>query len=138
MAQTFGEWGTITALARQFVISRTFVYLLVSALKETEDFIFNGKISSQPVIDHRAALAMVLSLRLEGRCSLESIAIIMKRSGLKLSSVGSISQYVTFLGSLLPSTLSTDSDLIKVVVFLSDEIFSKNMPILITVDSDSC
>ncbi len=90
MAQTFGEWGTITALARQFLISRTFVYLLAAALKETEVFLFDGKTSQQSLIDYRVAFTVMLSLRLEGRCSIEAIATIMKRLGLKLSAVGSI------------------------------------------------
>ncbi len=137
MAQTFGEWGTITALAHQFMISRTFVYLLATALKETEDFLFDGKINQQPVIDHRVIFTIMLSLRLEGRCSLESMSSIMKRMGMKTTSVGSISQYLSFFGSILSNTLSTDSDTIQMAVFLSDEIFSKSTPILVTVDSIS-
>jgi len=137
MAQTFGEWGAITALARQFMISRTFVYMLAAALKETENFLFGGKINPQPLISHRVALAIMLSLRMEGRCSLQAISTIMKRLGLKITSVGSISQYLAFFGALLPNTLTTDSDIIQMVVFLSDEIFSKDTPILVTVDSVS-
>ena len=137
MAQTFGEWGTITALSRQFMISRTFVYMLAAALKETEDFLFDGEINPQSLIDRRVALGMILSLRLEGRCSLEAISTIMKRMGLEISAMGAISQYLTLLGALIPNTLSTGSDITQIVVYLSDEIFSKNVPILVTVDAIS-
>jgi hypothetical protein len=34
----------------------------------------------------------------------------------------------------LPSTLTTSKDEVKLIVFLSDEIFAKNIPILVTVD----
>jgi len=34
----------------------------------------------------------------------------------------------------LPSTLTTSNNEVKLVVFLSDEIFAKNIPILVTVD----
>ncbi len=81
-----------------------------------------------------------LSLRLEGRCSLEAVSSIMKRMkhlGIRITSVGSISQYLTFFGTLLPNTLTTNSHMIQVVVFLSDEIFSKSTPILVTVEAAS-
>ncbi len=39
-----------------------------------------------------------------------------------------------YFGSLLPNTLLAKADEIKLVVFLSDVLFSKNVPILITVD----
>ncbi|MFV9645434.1 MAG: hypothetical protein ACNYWU_06385 [Desulfobacterales bacterium] len=76
----------------------------------------------------------MLYLRLEGRCSIETISTIMKRFGIDNASVGSISQYLTYFGYLLPNTLSTVSNEIQMVVFLSDEIFSKGTPILVTVD----
>lgn len=137
MAQTFGAWGTITELSRQFMISREFVYMLATALKETEGFLFDGEINPKPLIDRRVALGMILSLRLEGRCSIEAISTIMKRMGLEISAVGSISQYLTLLGALIPNTLSTGNDIAQIVVYLSDEIFAKNIPILVTVDAIS-
>ena len=75
-----------------------------------------------------------MSLRLEGRCSIESISSMMKRFNIDKSSVGSISQQLTYFGSLLPDTLSTNNNETKILIFLSDEIFSKAAPILLTVD----
>ncbi|MDM8525598.1 hypothetical protein QUF80_19685 [Desulfococcaceae bacterium HSG8] len=57
----------------------------------------------------------------------------MKRSDIMLSSVGSVSQSLTKFGSFLPNTLSAGAA-VQVLVFVSDEIFSKKTPILLTVD----
>jgi hypothetical protein len=137
MAQTFNNWGVITALSLDFMISRTFIYMLAAALKQTSDILFSSKLNQRPVINYRIAFSYILSLRLEGKCSLLSISSIMKRFDMDLAGVGTISQYLTFFGSLLSNTLSTDDNDMKLVVFLSDEIFLKKIPILITVDSKS-
>lgn len=134
MASVLNGWGTITELSRQFLISRTFVYMLASQLKMSSNILFNGIVVNPQANEYLIPYYYMLSLRLEGRCSIESISSIMKRFNINNSSVGSVSRYLTYLGSLLPSTLSIDNDQIKVVVFLSDEIFSKSIPILVTVD----
>ena len=69
----------------------------------------------------------MLSLRMEGRCSIEATSTIMKRFGINLPSTGSISQYLKQFGSFVPNTLATENDEFQMVVFLSDEIFSKNI-----------
>jgi hypothetical protein len=58
----------------------------------------------------------------------------MKRFGLANNSTGFISQYLKHVGSLLPGTLINKEENIRLMVFASDEIFSKNTPILVTVD----
>lgn len=58
----------------------------------------------------------------------------MERFNIDKSSVGSISQFLHFVGALLPNTLTTTGDQNQLVVFLSDELFSKSIPILVTVD----
>ncbi|MCD6562078.1 MAG: hypothetical protein J7L16_10050, partial [Deltaproteobacteria bacterium] len=83
------------------------------------------------------AFQYMLSLRLEGRCSIQAISTIMNRFQIYPNSVGSISQYLTYFGSLLSNTVSSNNNETKIVVFLSDEIFSKNTPIIITVDAYS-
>ena len=131
-AKTAGIWGTITALSKQFMISRTFAYMLAATLEETSLIIF-GKASSPPVIDKHLPYYYILSLRLEGRCSIEAISTIMKRFDINLASTGAISHYLKYFGSLLPNTLSANGE-IQLVVFLSDEIFSKSIPLLVTVE----
>ncbi|MCP4410384.1 MAG: hypothetical protein GY807_22090, partial [Gammaproteobacteria bacterium] len=134
-AQWFGEWGTITALARQYEVSRTFVYSLASTLKDAAPVLFGEttRCPSFPSLRELSIQAM-LSLRLEGRSSLAAISTMMERFGLTLSSTGSISQILSRIGALLPMTLSTEDDIIRYLVFASDEIFSKTIPILVTVD----
>ncbi len=132
-AKMVGKWGQITELSRQFMISRMFVYMLANTLQDTSLHIF-GENVSQPVVSCDLPYRYILSLRMEGRCSIEAIATIMKRFDVPNCSVGSISQLLQRFGSILPNTLVTANDEIRLAVFLSDEVFAKNIPILVTVD----
>jgi len=107
--------------------------MLIATLEQNGLIIFGDNHSTSTVDEKKLAFYYMLSLRMEGRCSLESISTIMKRFGKKLSAVGSISQYLANFGSLLPHTQSSD-ETTQMVIFLSDEIFSKSVPILVTVE----
>jgi hypothetical protein len=133
IAQINGTWGKLTELSREFTVSRTFVYMLITLLEENGLIIFGDNCSTSSIDEKKLAFYYMLSLRLEGRCSLESISTIMKRFEKKFSSVGSISHYLSYFGSLLPHTQSSD-ETTQMVIFLSDEIFSKSVPILVTVE----
>jgi hypothetical protein len=133
MAKVNGTWGKISEIARQFMISRMFIYMLVYRLEATSLIIFGDNRSEPPAIEQMLPYYYMLSLRLEGRCSIGAISTIMERFGIKISSIGSISQFLKYIGLLLPNTLSTDNE-IQFVIFLSDEIFSKSIPILVTVE----
>jgi hypothetical protein len=133
MAGTGATWGKITELSRQFMISRMFVYMLANTLHETSLAVFGDNVSKPAVVED-LPYHYILSLRLEGRCSIEAISTLMKRFGIPIASAGSISQYLQYVGFLLPNTVTTSNDEVKLVVFLSDEIFAKNIPILVTVD----
>jgi len=132
-AKATNAWGKVTELSRQFMISRTFVYMLANALHETSSVVFGNK-PSQLAVNEILPYQYILSLRLEGKCSIEAISKIMKRFGIPNASVGSISQYLQGVGSIIPNTLITSNGEVRLVVFLSDEIFSKTIPILVTVD----
>jgi len=132
-AKMAGQWGKITEVSRQFMISRMFVYILANTLQEASLRVF-GQNFSEPIVSCYLPYQYILSLRLEGKCSIESISTIMKRFGIPNASMGSISQLLRRFGSLLPNTLETSKDEIRLVVFLSDEIFAKSIPILVTVD----
>ena len=134
MARQYQNWGEITELAKQYVISRTFAYMLANTLIETGSIIFGDKKFDQTTIDAKLPFYHMLSLRMEGRCSIGATSTIMKRFDVNLAATGSISQYLTRFGSFLPNTLTMKNDEIQVVVFLSDEIFSKRTPILVTVE----
>jgi hypothetical protein len=133
MAQMNKSWGVITALSEQYNVSRTFIYDLASTLNETGSIIFASNNFNQTNTDTKLPFYHMLSLRMEGRCSIGAISTIMKRFAIDLSATGSISQHLKNFGSFLPNTLSSNDE-IRLVVFLSDEIFSKSTPILVTVE----
>ena len=104
-AKLNSSWGKITQLSKQFLISRTFVYILSSTLEESTASLFENNLCAPPVLEQRLPYYYLLSLRLEGRCSIEAISTIMKRFGVQNSSVGFLSEKLNYFGSLLPSTL---------------------------------
>ena len=135
LAQEYSQWGIITSLARQHDVSRPFIYDLILKMKDSLSTIFGLDSDEQRTdADVQNALTHILSLKMEGICSQQGISTCMKRFGLKYSSIGFISHYLNTVGSVLPSTLTNEENTVKLVVFASDEIFSNNMPILVTVD----
>lgn len=128
-------WGTITHLADEYGISRTFIYSLANSIKKVGQFLFKETAVTTPALPLREhAISTMLSLRLEGGSSIGAISTMMNRFDCDLSSTGSISQTLSQIGGLLPMTVSTETSIIQYLVFTSDEIFSKSIPILITVD----
>ncbi len=90
-AQKTGKWGKITELARHFMISRTFVYMLASFLATASVIIFSATPAIASVTNQWLPFAYMLALRMEGRCSIEAISTLMKRFDVSFSSVGSVS-----------------------------------------------
>jgi len=130
-----GVWGTITDLADEYGISRPFVYSLADTLKEAGQFLFGETAECVPASSPRElSIQMMLSLRMEGRSSIGAVSTIMNRFEYESSSAGFISQTLSRIGGWLPTTLSTENGIIRYLVFASDEIFSKTLPILVTVD----
>jgi len=109
------QWGTISGMAKQFNVSRTFIYMLASTLTENDSVLFG--ITDQYTESKFMAFQYMLSLRLEGRCSIQATSTIMNRFGIGPNATGSISQYLTYFGSLLPNTLSSNNDETKIIVF---------------------
>ena len=62
-----GAWGAITQLTCAFMISRTFVYILKRDLKEITETVFRACRSYLKESATIKAIALILSLRLEGR-----------------------------------------------------------------------
>jgi len=128
-------WGTITHLADEYGVSRTFIYSLANSIKKIGQFLFKeATLTTHASSLREHAIQTMLSLRLEGRSSIGAISTMMNRFDCDLSSTGSISQTLSQIGGLLPMTVSTETSIIHYLVFASDEIFSKSAPILITVD----
>ena len=129
-----GVWGTITHLAAEYGISRPFVYQLADTLRQVGQAFFEE--SAQVVASslREQSIHMMLLLRLEACSSIGATSSIMNRLDCELSSTGSISQTLSRIGRLLPTTLTTENGVTRYLVFASDEIFSKTTPILVTVD----
>jgi len=132
-AKIFGLWGTITALSKYYNISRTFIYDTLAIFEEIVELALGPSIQPSDTDSKKEAVEMMASLRLEGKCGIGSIVTIMNRLGHRFSSQGTVSTYLNHLGSLIPPELRLKDNDFR-LVFLSDEIFSGCIPILITVD----
>lgn len=133
LLQQSHSYGGITALAREYKICRAFVYTLLSTLQIVIPQIFSP--IQQVVSNTKKEMIMaILSYRLEGGSSIEAISTLMNRFEMGYSSVGYIAQSLSKIGVLLASNIKTQGDKEYCVIFASDEIFSKQRPILITVE----
>lgn len=129
-----GVYGKMTQIAHSYQISRTFLYQLIfMANLQLETLFSDEKLLFQK--DHRHLEQLILLLRLEGKCSLLSIASIVQALEYHPHSVGYLSRFFQCAGQALPSTLSMPSQ--KFVFYLSDEIFAIHAPILVTIDARS-
>jgi hypothetical protein len=129
-----GVYGKMTEIANAYRISRTFLYqLLLMATLQLEPLFSDEKLLFQK--DHRHFEQLILLLRLEGTCSLLSIAAIVKALEYHPNSVGYLSQFFHSAGQALPSTLVMPSK--TLVFYLSDEMFAIHAPILVTIDARS-
>ncbi len=124
--------GTVTNLSQKYNISRQFVYNLKNEFKDFYQ-LSEQKLESQSDTALIDSYKMALSLRMEGKCSINSISTIMRRLGFPFSSVGSISQYLKHVGASLNNVIA-NTDSVTFAIFASDEIYSKKRPILITCD----
>ena len=138
------EYGQITDLSEKYKISRNFIYQLKNQLLISGWVVFGmsakeskGSSESGDLEEQLELIREILSLRLEGKCPIIGISLILKRRGLKSSSIGYVSQVLKEIGSSLSPVLEVAECLNLAVVFASDEVFSSSRPLLITVDSIS-
>jgi len=129
-----GVYGKMTEIAQYYQISRTFLYqLLFMANLQLETLFSEEKLLFQK--DHRHFEQLIVLLRLEGTCSLLSIAAIVKALEYHPNAVGYLSQFFHSAGQALPSTLVMPSK--TWVFYLSDEIFAIHAPLVVTIDARS-
>ena len=103
-----GVYGRMTEIAKHYQISRTFLYqLLFMANLQLETLFSDEKQVFQP--EHPPVEPLIVLLRLEGKCSLPSIASILQALEYHPRSVGYLSQFFQRYGQALPSTLSMAS-----------------------------
>src|SRR3989441_11862834 len=129
-----GLYGKMTQLAREYHISRTFLYQMIWAAQRQVAILFSD--STDLVQDPQPLLEpLMLLLRLEGTCSIPSLSSILTYFQYQPNSVGYLSECFHTSGRALPSTLSMTES--KVVFYLSDEIFARHQPILVTIEAQS-
>ena len=129
LALLFNNYGQITNLSQQYNVSRRFIYNLREALLNYAQ--------ESPASANVCLTSKILSLRLEGICSVGNISKLMKRESLPNSSVGYISGFLHKTGDLLGNKLSMPLSESFQISFCSDEIFSSGKAILITVEPQS-
>jgi hypothetical protein len=129
-----GIYGKMTQIAQEYHISRTFLYQLIWAADLQLETLFSDQ---KPRIENPHPLfePFILLLRLEGKCSLPSLSAILKYFQYQPNSVGYLSESFQHYGAALPSTLSMAAH--TVAFYLSDEIFARHQPILVTIDAQS-
>lgn len=132
-AQLNHTWGAITDLARQYAVSRSFIYGLLATFEQGMDSLFFPTAAPAALSRMRSEDA-ILACRFEGKCSIDAISTLMKRSGLPYSSTGYVSRFLSQMGDCLPDTLDNVGEGVRLVVFASDEVFAKSTPLLITVE----
>lgn len=133
-----GVYGAITKLAATYDVSRKFIYRQLAILQLS--FILETTAPSAPEVVSFPADQfmdqMILLLRLEGNCSIPQISNILSALGVSPHAVGTISQRLSRHAQKLTNTLPGET--VQLVMFLSDEIFAKSQPILITIEPRSC
>jgi hypothetical protein len=129
-----GIYGKMTQIAQEYHLSRTFLYQLIGAANLQLETLFSDQ---KPCVQapHPLWEPFILLLRLEGKCSLPSLSSILKYFQYQPNSVGYLSECFQSYGGALPSTLSAAEH--KVVFYLSDEIFARHQPILVTIEAQS-
>src|SRR6266567_271860 len=129
-----GIYGKMTQLARAYHISRTFLYQMTGAAYRQLEILFSDSKdlvqAPQPLLE-----PLMLLLRLEGTCSIPSLSSILTYFQYQPNSVGYLSECFQTYGRALPSTLSMTES--TVVFYLSDEIFARHQPILVTIEAQS-
>jgi hypothetical protein len=129
-----GIYGKMTQIAQDYDISRTFLYQLLWAANLQLETLFSDQQPRSPA-PQPLWEPLILLLRLEGKCSIPSMSSILKYFQYQPNSVGYLSACFRHYGGTLPSTLSMAAH--TVVFYLSDEIFARHQPILVTIEAHS-
>jgi len=129
-----GIYGKMTQIAQDYDISRTFLYQLLWAANLQLETLFSDQQPRSPA-PQPLWEPFTLLLRLEGKCSIPSMSSILKYFQYQPNSVGYLSECFRHYGGTLPSTLSMAAH--TVVFYLSDEIFARHQPILVTIEAHS-
>ena len=125
--------GIVTDLAKKYNVSRPFIYRMAAYYKAFAACYDSPKAKAEQAQKALARVTrLILLLRLDGKCSINSIHRILVELEACHDSVGYISEVLTHTGEIIGNSLGLATAL--TFVFASDEIFANGRPILITVD----
>jgi hypothetical protein len=124
----------MTQIAQEYHISRTWLSQLMWAANLQLETLF-GEQTPHAQDSQILFEPLILLLRLEGKCSLPSLSSILQYFQYQPNSVGYLSERCHNDGAALPSTLAMAEH--TVVFYLSDEIFARHQPILVTIEAQS-
>jgi hypothetical protein len=131
---TQGIYGKMTQIAQEYQISRTWLSQLLWAAHLQLETLFGDH---KPHAQASSILfePFIWLWRLAGKCSLPSLASILKYCHYQPNSVGYLSACFQHDGAALPSTLAMAER--TVVFYLSDAMFARPQPILVTIEAHS-
>ena len=128
-----GVYGTVTNIAKQFNVSRPFIYT-------TKNTIINSlSLVQSPENDEKKEKidlvnSLILTMRLSCKSSIEGISESLKLLNLPNNSFGYISEYLNSKSTCIIENLPVQK-VAKTV--MADEIFACNQPILVILDAHS-
>ncbi len=127
---------SIDSICERYKISRTFLYGLVYILKSKILVCFGEKEKeeSKEIKEVLKSIRFVLQAKLETKGSLHGISS-LSNSYTKYNSTNFISQAIEVGGRLLGNNLTSNGPL--KLIYLSDEVYSGNRAILVTVEPQS-
>jgi len=129
-------WGTISWLARKHYVSRQFIYLLIWGLKdifEQTEVKVKDELKEHNQVFHSL---LMITLKLQGTCSIGDISQILKTLNIPANSTGYISQKIKEFAVAIPKNTTSHPDC-NAIVISADETFAGSKPILIIIDAKS-
>ncbi len=130
-----GMWGYMSQLARQYRVSRQFIYILIWAVTG----LFEPKPSSPrdvaPKTIELRLDRLLIALKLQGHCSVGDISQIFKILEIENNSIGCISERLKEFASAIPT--EERAQLSRCIVVLLDETFAAQRPILVVLEARS-
>ena len=125
--------GQVTKFAKQYQVSRPFIYRTAAVFKAFVEHYDSPKAKAEQAQKAIESLTrQIFSLRLDGKCGINSIHRILGEQGTCYDSVGYISEMLRCAGEKVGNSVEFEQAM--TFVFASDEIFANGRPILITVD----
>lgn len=123
-----GIYGTVTAVAKRYGISRPFVYHLKNAVLER----LGGESEREPAEKELPLHKLILAMRLCCKSSIGGISEALKLLGAPCSSVGYVSEFLNRVSRNLQAEPPVPG---KPISVMADEIFLSGSPVLVVMEA---